>query len=234
MVEKKIKDGIEFETYPLMGISLLPGNGRKILMKKFCYSIDYESVPKDIELSISSYDGVTLKAIVKNLTNKNFSLTMIEPYPGFEYFYSMNLLILGLCYSQVSLVINSRPTDHFYKVAHDLMKSIYEKGKYFFLNKDKVIAEYRILKQKLANLEAEFEAAHPPEEFQRRKRELRTMFKAHKISQKDYQRQLKDEREKRQKIEFEKSDKKWAILEHAFDQKLDLNDIEELMKVKVH
>lgn len=234
MVEKKIKEGIEFETYPLMGISLSPGNGRKIFMKKLCYSVDYESVPKDIEISISSYDGVTLKARIKNLTNKNFTLMMIEPYPGFEYLYDMNLLILGLCYSQISLVINSRPTDHFYKVAYDLMKSIYEKGKYFFLNKDKVICEYKILKKKLADLEAEFKAAHPLEEFQRRKRDLRTMFKAHKISQKDYQRQLKEEREKRQKIEFEKSEKEWALREHAFDEKLNIEDVEQLMNVRVH
>ncbi|MFW9942562.1 MAG: hypothetical protein ACFFFT_16100 [Candidatus Thorarchaeota archaeon] len=202
-------------------------------MKKFCYSVDYESVPKVIELSIP-HDGVLLKAKVEKLTNKNFILTMKEPYPGFEYLYSMNLLILGLCYSQISLVINSRPTDHFYKVAHDLMKQLYEKGKYFFLNKDKVICEYKILKKKLAGLEAEAEAAYPLKEFQKRKRGFKNMFKAHKISQRDYQKRLKEEREKREKIEFEKSEKEWALREHAFDEKLNIEDVEQLMNVRVH
>jgi len=139
----------------------------------------------EVRVECPADDGTALLGIVDRLTSIEYRLVMKHPYPGFE----TSRHPVGFS-AMLVLSYGGAPTRRLFELCEQDLKTIYEKGKAFYQNAELVIEQYRIIKEKNRRLQESYARLSHGATHQKH-RDLRTAFKAGRISQPEWQASMK-------------------------------------------
>ena len=191
------------------------------------HSIQIESYSKNEDISLY-YDDIQLKGEAAKINSKNFLLTMIYPFDGIETKPDTKLFLLNYSYNSFSFIIKGRLSFRFYEMAYQELIDIYEKGMYFFGNKQEILAAYRNLK--FESIVLEKEKIELIVAFKKSKRKIKNKVNEGKISQRNYLEFLIEERIKINQIENKIRDREIEAEREIFGNQLSFSDIDKFMR----